>query len=787
MEDRSKDIDPAVEGTCEWLLRHETYQQWAASDRSLLWIKGKPGSGKSTLLQYALENVREQMPADVRDTTVVLSFFFHGRGSELQKTPLGLLRSLLHQVLSKVPDALSALVDTFQQRCTAAGQTGENWNWHPRELQDFFRSSLPKVLEHRSVLIFIDALDECGRENAVKLVWLFKTLLESLPRTRFPCRICFTCRHYPILDLDCGFEICVEHGNEEDISTYVETQLAMFHNRTPSSIPKLITDRAWGVFMWARLVVKLVLDLELDGAGLQRIEVKIRSIPPDLDELYQELIKNMVEKESSLKLIQCICFAERPLSLQELRWAMIVSADCPYKSLKECQGAEDFVSDDKRLKRRVQTLSCGLAEIVQHGNVVQFIHQSVKDFFVEKGISALDASPRSAESNTSGVDWVVGIAHYQLSRSCIRYMAMKEIAQAKMEPVSFFATMRRNRTYLMSTFPLLEYAAKSWLRHTQQSEEGKMCPDDLLDYFAWPSEALFQKWVLIRNTLVRHPSRSLPRGTTMAHILVKYQLTRPLQGIVRKADHVSRLDASDKYGMTPLLQAAVNGCEAVMDQLLALGANIESKDNHGFTQLIRSSAKGGESAIRLLLEKGANIEARCNKGYTSLYWAVTYNYASVAQLLLTKGAKIWPESLFCAVALGRTYIVQMLVEAGTDIDSNNYLAPSIAARKGHKEILQLLYENGAQIDVKDENGRTPLLWAIGEAYQRDMELIGHAKAMKEFYIAKMDKYKAIVHWLLDKGVNVQSKDVKNGRTALSWAIFVSVPFPPYFARISHSK
>lgn len=49
IESRSHDIVVAVPGTCEWLLRHDTYKRWATCDRGLPWIKGKPGSGRSIL------------------------------------------------------------------------------------------------------------------------------------------------------------------------------------------------------------------------------------------------------------------------------------------------------------------------------------------------------------------------------------------------------------------------------------------------------------------------------------------------------------------------------------------------------------------------------------------------------------------------------------------------------------------------------------------------------------------------------------------------------------------
>ncbi|KAH6889845.1 hypothetical protein B0T10DRAFT_571989 [Thelonectria olida] len=129
-------------------------------------------------------------------------------------------------------------------------------------------------------------------------------------------------------------------------------------------------------------------------------------------------------RSDSLNLIQWIYFATRPFSLDELRWAMIVDADCPHKSLQQCQNAEDYTYDNEMMGWRVKALSCGLAETVTSSTirVVQFIHQSVKDF-VEKGLSDLDAASQSANS-------VIGRAHYRLSRSCIRYLAMGEIAQS---------------------------------------------------------------------------------------------------------------------------------------------------------------------------------------------------------------------------------------------------------------------------------------------------------------------------------------------------------------------
>ena len=450
------------------MLRHKTYKSWSFCDRGLLWIKGKPGSGKSTLLRHVLNHAMAKL--NTGEGALILSFFFHGRGSELQKTPLGLFRSLLYQLLSRVPSALSGLVARFQQQCETIGKPGKKWQWHLRELQRFFELSLLEVLKARAVWLFVDALDECGKENAVKLVKDFKSLLQGLPSSDSKeFRICFTCRHYPILDLDGAFEVRVEDENRKDIATFVQHELSSFRERILSTILDLITERAEGVFLWAMLMVKRVLDLELEGAGLKQIEAIILRVPRELDTLYRQLIQSM--SPESLKLIQWICFATRPLSLDELRWAMLVNVDCPYRSF-ESQAAGDYPSDDDGMKRRVQTLSRGLAEVTSDAKVAQFIHQSVKDFFVEKGLSALDES--------ANPDSVVGMAHHRLSRTCIRYLAMDKIDRL----------VSREPNYLKLKFPFLHYATISWVVHTKQSDARSIPQEDLLEYFAGPLNIL---------------------------------------------------------------------------------------------------------------------------------------------------------------------------------------------------------------------------------------------------------------------------------------------------------
>src|ERR1700722_12814349 len=121
MNSRFNEIAHAAEGTCEWLLDRPEYKHWISACQGLLWIKGKPGAGKSTLLKYVLQHSSLSKPVS-QARCLVVSFFFHGRGTNLQKTPLGLFRSLLYQLLSQVPSALTEVVQIFNKKCEMIGQ-----------------------------------------------------------------------------------------------------------------------------------------------------------------------------------------------------------------------------------------------------------------------------------------------------------------------------------------------------------------------------------------------------------------------------------------------------------------------------------------------------------------------------------------------------------------------------------------------------------------------------------------------------------------------------------------
>ncbi|KAK2017089.1 hypothetical protein LZ32DRAFT_577078, partial [Colletotrichum eremochloae] len=542
IDGRHNGIDAAAAGTCQWLLSHETLVAWTRQHRGLVWIKGKPGAGKSTLMKYALEKV----PPIFKTKSLVLSFFFHGRGHELQRSLLGLFRSLLHQLLKHVPGALSDLIKTFDYNQRTVGEVGVKWHWHVPMLQTFFRSSFSNILKQRAVLVFIDALDECGEEPAVQLIEFLKQTLSDLSSEDSQFNVCFSCRHYPIIDLDGGSTIPIDQENGSDIDTYVQARLP---SEQDSDIQSLLTQRAQGVFMWAHLVVDRVLQMKRKGQSLSKIKREVERIPQRLDDLYYDLLQglDLEDRPGTLRLVQWVCFAVRPLTTDELPWAMTIDPDNPNQTLDDCKQSDEFILKDN-IEKRVTFLSCGLAEVApsDKSHVIQFIHQSVRDFFIERGLLALDDSLRTP-------NLVAPIVNCRLFFQCIRYLKL-----AISLHTGEFCEEDAVR------FPFLDYAASFFTSHIKRGERAEVYAKDILDSFCWPSSSLVDQ-------------------------------------LVQALYHFER----DWIGMTPLSVAALRGRKEVVKMLLDTDkVEVDTRENDGLTPLSLAAKEGHKEVVKVLLDTG---------------------------------------------------------------------------------------------------------------------------------------------------------------------------------------
>jgi ankyrin repeat protein len=739
MDLRQHDITAESKGTCGWLLGHPKYRTWLDQFPGLLWIKGKPGAGKSTLMKYALRGTKKQPCLGY----AVASFFFHGRGVPMQRTVLGLFRSLLHQILSQIDPLLSELQSIFEEKLKTQGEPEKNWDWYKEELQDFFTSNVAEK-GHR-IRIFIDALDECG-EGAEELVDYFQKLTSS-PESALS--ICFSCRHYPRLGFSSSVEeICVEDENQWDILTYIQARLAIAfkeQRNTVEILEKEMKEKASGIFQWVNLVVSEMVTLHTEGESMEEIENVMQNIPTALDELYRNILSTIKERyrPRTLLLMQWVCLASRPLSLTELRFAM--ASDWPdqfhrpHQLHRELEKSKEFVKSDKQMETLVRTLSGGLVEVKHQGDkrTVQLIHQSVNDFLIQDGLQILDSS-----SNGSAK----GLGHHRLSRSCINYSTLEDVWETTQEG-------------LIRQFPFLEYAVTSWVWHAKIAESENIPQNDLSVRFKWPSNHILQRWIDIHRK-INHWSDGHPgEDATLLHLTLRHGLLSATKELLLETD--ADVDSKDNHDRTPLSWAAQNGHEAVVEQLLKKGADVDSEDIDNQTPLLWAAENGHEAVVKLLrhkavvellLEKGAGVYSKSTKNRLLLL-AAEKGYKAAVEQLLERGAYVDSKDkqgqtpLSRAAENGHEAVVNQLVGKGADVDSKDEYGRtplSWAAAKGHEAVVNQLFEKGADMDSKDKDDRTPLSWAAAKGHE------------------------AVVKQLLEKGADMDSKD-KDDRTPLSWA------------------
>lgn len=116
IDDREEKIENAHAKTFNWILSDENRSStevegssnivpWLLRDaKPICWISGKAGSGKSTLMKYMWTDQRTRTYLSTwagGKPLLLAAFFFYERGESSQKSREGLIRSLLHQILSQ--------------------------------------------------------------------------------------------------------------------------------------------------------------------------------------------------------------------------------------------------------------------------------------------------------------------------------------------------------------------------------------------------------------------------------------------------------------------------------------------------------------------------------------------------------------------------------------------------------------------------------------------------------------------------------------------------------------
>ena len=193
--------------------------------------------------------------------------------------------------------------------------------------------------------------------------------------------------------------------------------------------------------------------------------------------------------------------------------------------------------------------------------------------------------------------------------------------------------------------------------------------------------------------------------------------------LVRRAGAGVRV--ADSKGATCLMLAAYFGHTDIVRYLVGLpDVEVNHGDNDGFTALHYAVQEGHHDAVEVLIDAGADIDAGTSEGCAPLHYACDDDKLAIVKVLVKAGADVCAtdnEGTTCLIEAsgdGPTETVRYLVglpevdmNAGENLSCTSLHSAVSRKDRSHPEVVQMLIDAGADLEAKNEKGRSPLLLA----------------------------------------------------------------------------
>jgi hypothetical protein len=421
-------------------------------------------------------------------------------------------------------------------------------------------------------------------------------------------------------------------------------------------------------------------------------------LPESLDETYERILKEIKRPNRALarRVLQCLVVGTRPLRVAELAEVLAVDFD-------DEEGIPRLNSD-WRWEDQEQALLIACSSLIA---------------IVEAGHSDSEAEMDGGDSHVkAGDSRVVQFSHFSVKE----FLTSSRLATASGELSNYHIDSEPAHTILGQAclgvllqvqddvegctpedHPLARYAAEHWTTHAQFGEVSSRLHKGM-EYLLDANKPHFKVWVKlwdIDTTPNRYETFSLfaSYGNKSPAAPLYYAALCGFHDLVEHliTKHPQDVNADGGYYLRPLVAALVGEHFQTADLLHHNGADLHVRSYSGMNPLHSAASSGNLKVVRILIEYDpAYINARDKGGSTPLLWA---SGASVVRLLLEHGADLNVQD-----KVGRTPLQS-------------------ASMRGMLEVVRLLLEHGADVEVKNSFGKTALQEAAGNGHSEVVELL----------------------------------------------------------------
>lgn len=291
--------------------------------------------------------------------------------------------------------------------------------------------------------------------------------------------------------------------------------------------------------------------------GLRRT---LEALPEGIDETYDNAMlrirsQGRASVECATQVLSWVIFAQRPMTIEELRCAMAVESE-------DSDLVEEALPDSDSLL----SACCGLVVVDANRNIVRLIHYTTQEYFERTRHAHFPSAQR------------------YMTDVCITYLSFQTFSSGPcydlIEPYYdnadgglFFRQRLKKNT-------LLSYAAEHWGSHAREALKHDPTTNGVVTQFL---------------------SR---KANVSSSIEAAFYLGGNIKGDIFRVFEPSPID------FTELHVAATFGFQNLAQTLLEQGVDVHARDFARRTALHMASANGHASIVRLLLDNGANLDTK---------------------------------------------------------------------------------------------------------------------------------------------------------------------------------